>query len=390
MHVQVMNEECFAIMIISVVVVTGVISPLVKALYDPSKRFIAYKRRTVQHSKRGEELCILACIHSQDNVKTIISLLNATNPTTDSPMNLFVLHLVKLMGRSSSLLVAHRPREKPSLYPTQSEQIFNSFRKFEERSRGAVMVHCFKGVSPYATMHNDVCSLALEKRTCIVIIPFHRQRINGERIEAPYVFRHLNKNVLEKAPCSVAILIDGGNWKKGRSAMAEPSSYQVAVLFFGGADDREAVALAGRMSEHPNVNLTLIRFSSLNEIVGGTDRSKMLDAETLGEFRLNTLHNEQVSYQEEVVTDIASVLAVTRPMENTCDLVMVGRSHGQSQFMSELTKYSEHRELGTVGEVLVTTYSKGSKASVLVVQQQTRIWGLLDPEESLHLRRVNL
>ncbi|WJZ89180.1 hypothetical protein VitviT2T_008415 [Vitis vinifera] len=387
---KVMNEECFAIMIISVVVVTGVISPLVKALYDPSKRFIAYKRRTVQHSKRGEELCILACIHSQDNVKTIISLLNATNPTTDSPMNLFVLHLVKLMGRSSSLLVAHRPREKPSLYPTQSEQIFNSFRKFEERSRGAVMVHCFKGVSPYATMHNDVCSLALEKRTCIVIIPFHRQRINGERIEAPYVFRHLNKNVLEKAPCSVAILIDRGNWKKGRSAMAEPSSYQVAVLFFGGADDREAVALAGRMSEHPNVNLTLIRFSSLNEIVGGTDRSKMLDAETLGEFRLNTLHNEQVSYQEEVVTDIASVLAVTRPMENTCDLVMVGRSHGQSQFMSELTKYSEHRELGTVGEVLVTTYSKGSKASVLVVQQQTRIWGLLNPEESLHLRRVNL
>ena len=252
------------------------------------------------------------------------------------------------------------------------------------------MVHCFKGVSPYATMHNDVCSLALEKRTCIVIIPFHRQRINGERIEAPYVFRHLNKNVLEKAPCSVAILIDRGNWKKGRSAMAEPSSYQVAVLFFGGADDREAVALAGRMSEHPNVNLTLIRFSSLNEIVGGTDRSKMLDAETLGEFRLNTLHNEQVSYQEEVVTDIASVLAVTRPMENTCDLVMVGRSHGQSQLMSELTKYSEHRELGTVGEVLVTTYSKGSKASVLVVQQQTRIWGLLDPEESLHLRRVNL
>ena len=390
MHVQVMNEECFAIMIISVVVVTGVISPLVKSLYDPSKRYIAYKRRTVQHSKCGEELCILACIHSQDNVKTIINLLNATNPTRDSPMNLFVLHLVKLMGRSTSLLVAHLPREKPSLNPTQSEQIFNSFRKFEERSNGAVMVHCFKGVSPFSTMHNDVCSLALEKRTCLVIIPFHKQRINGETIEAPFALKHLNKNVLEKAPCSVAILVDRGNQKKGPFATAEPLSYHVAVLFFGGADDREAVALAGRMSEHPNVNLTLIRFSSLDEIVGGTVRSRMLDTETLGEFRLNTLHNEQVSYQEEMVNDVASVLAVTRPMENTCDLIMVGRSHRESQFMSELANYSNHGELGSIGEVVITSHSKNSKASVLAVQQQTRIWGLLDPEESLNLRRVNL
>lgn len=390
MLVQVLNEETFAIMIISVVVVTGVISPLVKALYDPSKRYIAYKRRTVQHSKRGEELCILACVHSQDNVKTTINLLNATNASRDSPMNLFVLHLVKLMGRSTSLLVAHLSREKPSLKPSQSEQIFNSFRKFEERSNGAVMVHCFKGVSPYATMHNDVCSLALEKRTCLVIVPFHKQRINGEKIEAPFALRHLNKNVLEKAPCSVAVLVDRGNQKKGRSAMAEASSYDVAVLFFGGADDREAVALAGRMSEHPNVNLTLIRFSSLSDIVGGTERSKMLDSETLGEFRLNTLRNEQVSYREEMVKDLASVLSVTRPMEKTFDLIMVGRSHRLSQLMSELTKYSEHSELGSVGGLIVTSHSIASKASLLAVQQQTRIWGLLDPEESLRLRRVNL
>lgn len=387
MHVQVLNEECFAIMIISVVVVTGVISPLVKALYDPSRRFIAYKRRTIQHSKRDEELCILACVHSLDNVKTIFSLLNAINPTKDTRMNLFVLHLVKLIGRSSSLLVAHRPRGKTSLNPTQSEQIFNSFRKFEERSDGAITVQCFKGVSPYATMHNDVCSLALERRTCLVVIPFHHQRIKGERIEAPYALRSLNKNVLDKAPCSVAILVDRANPKKHYSAMVEPSSYHVAVLFFGGADDREAVALAGRMSENRNVNLILMRFSSQNDIVGGTDRSKMLDADTLSEFRLSTLHNEQVSYQEEVVTDVASVLALTRPMENTCDLVVVGRSHGESELMSELNKYSEYRELGTVGEALVTTYSQGSKASVLAVQQQTRIWGLHDPEESLHLRK---
>ena len=51
---KVMNEECYAIMIISVVVVTGIISPLVKVLYDPSKRYVAYKRRTILHLRHNE------------------------------------------------------------------------------------------------------------------------------------------------------------------------------------------------------------------------------------------------------------------------------------------------------------------------------------------------
>jgi hypothetical protein len=37
---------------------------------------------------------------------------------------------------------------------------------------------------------------------------------------------------------------------------------QVATLFFGGPDDREAVAWSRRIAAHPRVNLTLIRFQS--------------------------------------------------------------------------------------------------------------------------------
>jgi hypothetical protein len=35
---------------------------------------------------------------------------------------------------------------------------------------------------------------------------------------------------------------------------------QVATLFFGGPDDREAVAWSRRIAAHPRVNLTVIRF----------------------------------------------------------------------------------------------------------------------------------
>ncbi|XP_059659847.1 cation/H(+) antiporter 15-like [Cornus florida] len=391
---KVMNAECYAIMIILVVVVTGIISPIVKILYDPSRRFIAYKRRTILHSRRNDELRVLACLHNQENARAIMTLLQVSNPTKDSPIDLVVLHLVKLMGRDSSLLVAHREREKSSSNPSQSERIFNAFKKFEQHN-GLIMVHCYKGISPYATMHNDVCSLAMENRTILIIVPFHKQYWAfgeiGEMVESSNAFKNLNRNVLNKAPCSVGIFIDRGNKSKSQYIITEPSLYQVAVFFFGGLDDREALAYARRMSEHPCVTLHLIRFTASNstEVVGGTERGKMLDADILSNFKVKTLSSDRVSYREEVVASGMDVLSVTRSIAQAYDLVMVGRRHWDSQIMSQLAKWNRCGELGAVGEILAASDLKGGP-SVLVVQQQTRLWGLQDPEESTHLRKISL
>ncbi|KAM7527611.1 hypothetical protein LguiB_031021 [Lonicera macranthoides] len=387
-----MSDECYAIMLISIVALTGIISPLVKILYDPSKKYIAYKRRTILHTRPNEELRILACLHSPNNVRAIISLLQASNPKKESPINLVVLHLVRLMGRASSILVSHRQCEKPSPNPTQSERIFSAFQKMEQQSHGLIMLHCYKGVSPYPTMHDDVCYLALEKRTILIIVPFHKQWIYGEKVETSYAFRNLNKNVLEKAPCSVGILIDRGNKKNSRYLITEPMVQKVAVLFFGGPDDREALAYGQRMAENPNVALSLIRFKVLNtgEIVGGTERSKMLDSDILREFKHKTVGcNERVLYREEGVENGMGVVTVARSMGRAYDLVMVGRRHGESQIMFQLSKWEERGDLGAVGEILAGVDLDGG-ASVLVVQQQTKLWGLHDPEESTHLRRISL
>nr|XP_009606508.1 cation/H(+) antiporter 15-like isoform X2 [Nicotiana tomentosiformis] len=387
------SEENYTIMLISVVVITGVISPLVKVLYDPSRRYIAYKRRTIMHSRENDELRILACIHSQENVRAVISLLQVSNPTKESHVNLVVLHLTKLSGRASSVLVAHRKRDKPSLNPTQSERIFNAFEKFGQQNNDLIMVQCYKGISPYATMHNDVCSLALEKRTTLIIVPFHKHWIFEKRIETSYAYRHLNKNVLEKAPCSIGILIVRGSTKKSRYAITVPSLYRVVVLFFGGADDREALSYAERMSGHPSVQMTLIRFtrsSSSENIVGGTERSKVLDTQILSEFNNRFLRSEQVSYQEAEVNRGADVLEVIKSLGNFYDLVMVGRRHIDSPILLQLTKRNnEDGELGVIGELLAASDIE-SETSVLVMQQQTRLWGLHDPEESTHLRRISL
>lgn len=386
---QLLTDEVYAIMIISLVAITGVISPIVKVLYDPSKRFVAYKRRTVQHCRNNDELRILSCVHRSDNVYSVINLLRISNATKESPVNVVVLHLVKLMGRASSLLIAHRQRDKPH-NPSESERIFNAFQQFEQQSPGFLHIDCYKGISPYMTMHNDVCSLALEKRSILIVLPFHKQWTSLETVESSNAYRHLNKCVLEQAPCSVGILIDHRSLKS-RYVLSENSLFRVAVLFFGGADDREALAFAQRMAGHSSVRLTLMRFvaSGLSDIIAGTERSKMLDSDSLSNFKVKMQQTDDVQYKEKVVANGTDVIMATRSTVKAYNLVLVGRRHGESPIMLQLARWKERGDLGAIGELLAASEFKG-EASVLVVQQQTRLWGLKDPEESTHLRRVKL
>lgn len=66
--------------------------------------------------------------------------------------------------------------------------------------------------------------------------------------------------------------------------------------------------------------------------------------------------------------------------------LLVGRRHEESWLMSELTKWKEHGELGMIGEILAS-FDIIISATILVVQQHTRVWGLRVPEESLRLKR---
>ncbi|KAF6174092.1 hypothetical protein GIB67_020274 [Kingdonia uniflora] len=122
-------------------------------------------------------------------------------------------------------------------------------------------------------MHDDVCSLALKKRSLLVIISFHKQWLIEGTIESSNVVRNLNLHVLGKAPCSVEILIDHRHMGSSRSLLPSTLLYCVVVLFFGGADDREALSYARRMLEQQNITLTAIQFSSRD---GGEVMERML------------------------------------------------------------------------------------------------------------------
>ncbi|KAK3041087.1 hypothetical protein RJ639_026884 [Escallonia herrerae] len=351
--------------------------------------------KTIQRTKPDSEFRILVCIHTPRNVPTIINLLEASHPTKKSPICVYVLHLVELTGRASAMLIVHNTRKsgRPALNRTQaqSEHIINAFENFEQHA-GCVSVQPLTAISPYSTMHEDVCGVAEDKRVAFVIIPFHKQQTVDGGMEATNpAFRSINQNVLANAPCSVGILVDRGLNGSTRLA-ANQVSHHIVVLFFGGPDDREALAYAWRMSEHPGINLTIMRFitgAALESVAEGantetndpsvitvltdSDRDKQQDEDYINEFRVRTANDDSIVYMEKMVNHGEETVAAIRSIDNIHDLFIVGRGQGMiSPLTAGLTDWSECPELGAIGDLLAST-DFAATVSVLVVQQYTGI-----------------
>lgn len=349
--------------------VSGLVRPMVAFLYDPTRRYTAYGRRTILESSDTVQLRILVCIHQEDNVPMILNLLEASNSTRFTPISVFVLHLMELTASTSAILVPHHHHlhNSPS---NASDHVVGAFNQFEQHHHGSVVVQHFTAVSPYASMHNDICSLALDKRTTIVIVPFHKQwAIDGRLGSSAPSLRTVNHNVINMAPCSVGVLIERGiNARAIRSALTTPSSsaYRIGLLFFGGADDLEALAYSRRMAQHPHVNLTVVRFIHERHFY---EKEKNLEDDLIHEFISNAVIKGKNQYREEIVEDGVETTQAIHAMEDDFDLVMVGRYHApDSQLMLGLTtEWSDCPELGVIGDMLANLETR---FSVLVVQQQ--------------------
>nr|GMD98242.1 cation/H(+) antiporter 15 [Ipomoea batatas] len=390
---QVLDSEAFAIMIVVALIMTAIISPLVTVVYKPAKQFIPYKRRSVQRTKPDSEFRISVCVHTPRNVPTIINLLEATNPTKRSPICVYVCHLVELTGRASAMLIVHNNRnanrQPLNCTQAQSDHIISAFENFEQHADGGVSVQPHTVMSPYSTMHEDICSFAEDKRVAIVIIPFHKQQtVDGGMESTNPAYRAINQNVLANAPCSVGILVDRGLSGSTRLAASEVS-HHVAVLFFSGPDDREALAYAWRMSDHPGISLTVMRFlpgdsaveplGSSNGRNGHGPRETAEHEDYVNQFRARTADNETVAYTEVVVNHGEETVATIRSIDSMHDLFIVGRGQGNiSPLTAGLTDWSECPELGAIGDLMASS-DFASTVSVLVVQQYVRIGNDANP-----------
>lgn len=383
---QVIDEEVFTILILSTVTATAIVTPLIQILYEPSKRYIVYRRRSILHTKPDAGLCMLTCVHTQSNVPTMINILEASNPTIGSPIVVYALHLVQLVGRAAPLLIPHKKKHSTSSSSISSmlgkpggsrgfddsKPIIKAFRIYEQQhEEGAISVHPFTVIADYSTMHHDVCTMALHKNVSLIIIPFHRlMRIDGG-VDLHHSIRTFNNNILMHAPCSVGILVD--QTMGSFCTIVGSFSHNIALLFFGGDDDREALAFVARMAHHPGVGITVMHFFLSNSI-SDWSREKKIDCELFEEFKSMNVGNKNVMCREVAVKDMEEIMSVISTLTNEgYDLLIVGMRHESNSLLAGvLNEWVESPELGVIGGLLASP-DFGTNVSILVIRQQIHV-----------------
>uniref|UniRef100_A0A6N2NBV0 Uncharacterized protein n=1 Tax=Salix viminalis TaxID=40686 RepID=A0A6N2NBV0_SALVM len=362
-----LQDGDYALCIVSVILTNVVVAPLVKLLYNPSmQQYNTLTRSTIQHSKPGSELRILVCIHNRENVPTVINLLEISHATEESPIAVIGLMLVKIEGRAAPILIANSQKGVPETESSSNISIFNALRSYEQNHRNSSTVQSFTSITHFETMHDDICSLAMNKRATIVIMPFHKKwAIDGSIESTNRSIQQMNRNVLKNAPCSVGILIDRGILKGSLSVLNSRLLFNVAVLFFGGPDDAESLAYAARMVRHDCVKITVVNFLLFGN---ANSKERKRDGDLINEYRQRNLGNQKFMYFEEVVRDGVELGGCLTKMVGCFDLILVGKYHQKSPLFTGLEEWNECPELGVIGDMLASPDFECA-ASVLVIHQ---------------------
>jgi hypothetical protein len=392
------SEEEFTIMVFSIFFMTVVVAPIINAMYKPRVTYEQNKLRTIENLKADSEIRVMACVHNVRQANGMIHFLEACNGPNVSLLHVFALQLVELKGRATALLVAQidQRHQSSSLHNGlqigdqssdtnnyTSNHIANVFEEYSSNNANT-LVESLVAMSSFSTIHRDIYNLALEKQASLVLLPFHKQNTAESALEvADPGFRDINQNVMQDAPCSVGIFVD-----RGHHTSLFKTKMRILMIFIGGPDDREALAIAWRMSKHPWTRLTMVRIllcgkaaeveskgysegEGLLSTVLDTEKQKEWDEEYVNSFRLKAVNNEDtITYAEREVHTDEDISEVLNELDKGgFDLHILGHGRGRNSLvLSNLLEWADCPELGVIGDMLASN-SFGSNSSILVVQQ---------------------
>ncbi|KMS95991.1 hypothetical protein BVRB_003070 [Beta vulgaris subsp. vulgaris] len=370
----VLTGELFTMLFFVIFLSTILVGPIMSISYIQIKKPTqSYDERSIESSKFSEKLRLITCIHSSMNVPSIINLLEISNITNQHPALVHITHLVELIGHASAMLVEHKSQDSflgnlcSKLFfdraRAQSEHVIKAFDVYKDQQHDMANT-TFKFltiVSPVHTMHGDICSLAEDKEISLIVLPFHKQQgVDGELEDTNVEFGGVNQNVLDMAPCSVALLVDRGLRMLSLSSTSEHSlgdsgrsceDVHIAMVYLGGPDDREALSYAWRMVGHSYVNLTVIRFLEGNHVMDVVidfpidyEKEKQMDDEFLLNFQEETCYDASISYLENVVNNGEEIIELLRDMNLDINLYIVGRGAKDGEGAEPGSPHNSYRE----------------------------------------------
>ncbi|GAA0157686.1 transporter [Lithospermum erythrorhizon] len=403
---KVLDDEMFAILVLMALFTTFMTTPIAMAIYKPVRDIsdrIHQGTTSMQESRATEKsqekkLRILACSGNPAESPSLINLIESIRSSNDhSATKLYIMQLVELTDRSSSIMLVQRARKNgfPCIGRFQKGGLNDNQvgAAFEANSQlGKVIVRPTMSISSLSFMHEDICHVAETKKAGMIILPFHKQWRNkssrddgtGE-INLGEGWKGVNERVLASAPCSVGVFIDRGfevNGGKNTPADEAPFLNQACLIFLGGPDSRKVLEIGSRMALHPAVRVTIIRLTMLMSAGEGSSsfqmyaeredieannsqKEKETDESALFEFKKK--FSSSTDYIEKEANNIVQQVVALGQSEKY-DLIVIGRGRFPSDVAAKLDHFlTEEAQLGPVGDLLASS-GQGIKCSVLVIQ----------------------
>ncbi|XP_076882043.1 cation/H(+) antiporter 1-like [Bidens hawaiensis] len=393
MQNKVLNSSIFYNLMVSAVVINSLISAsLISFLVRRESNTIGVKHIPMEYHSPEKELKLLTCVHSRHPVNCMVKLIVSLRGSDSVPISPYLMHLVELPDKTKRNSSFYDQEEDE--FSDESDEDSNDAVEINEAvdlyiEETKMMVHQVKTVAPFSTMYQDVCAFASNVRASFIVLPFHKhQRIDGKFENDKDGIRNTNQKVLRSAQCTVAILVDRGHITTGTQAAGSESLQQIAILFFGGPDDREALGFSKRLSTHHHSSVTIFRFlptsaKDANErinvsrmeddvVVSIQNRETEVDeadSSALANFYHRYVTSGKVRFVEKYVDNGAETGMVLRDMMETYSMFIVGKGgRGECLLTTGISDWEECPELGVVGDFLASSEFDIS-GSVLVVQQ---------------------
>lgn len=200
-----------------------------------------------------------------------------------------ILHLVELMT-ARKYAISHPYHDADADddewgYAREIDQVAAAVNAFTYDT--VIPVRQMTAISNLISMDADVRNGVEDARASLVIIPFHKeQRYDGRMVCHREGRRLLKQRLLQRAPCTVGILIERclasvadrqpAEGDQSKVETAEGAVHDVVAVFLGGPDDRETVAYASRLAAHPSVSVMVSRFLPAQAGMDGSTVSRSL------------------------------------------------------------------------------------------------------------------
>lgn len=386
------GKEIYQALLISMLFSNLAVGPAAAYLVRHEMQVLKHQSIRLEWHDLHKELRLLACIHSSHDIPTTLDLIQISSGTDRTSLTPYIVHLVETAEYVTTSMLYNQLQDDNGRN-NENADVNAAIDMFNTET--GTKIRNLTVTSSLATMHKDVHNQVQEIRAAMIIVPYHRkQRFDGKMGAGNSGIQEFNKNVIRNAPCTVGILVDRGLSKQIGDVPDEQKPYQVAVLFLGGADDREAVAYGIRLAMHPNVSVTLMRFmpkfgnekkverrnSSLSrgnsenyEILMELESASDPDEALMADVNTRFMSTGKLAYMEKVIIDATEIMVTLESMKGMYSLVVVGRQQQQGPTAAQLTcgmgKGEEcDNELGAIGDLLASSDFM-SVGSVLIVQQ---------------------